>query len=236
MLNKSLKQYFSCPLQFAVSLLAIIFFTSTAFPQAHLDESFQGSYRKKAKISIVRSLSTGHISRVHKFDNLGDLLIFLPKDIEMRKKYPDLKMHVHNFPEKRKTEELFNVQVTAYVIAAKYEGGSTGDRDFHVIIGNNPDTAVATFMNVEISGLPDSSSKNYKPLRKARKEFLNLFSNLHFTTSFKYIDPPMKVTIKGSLFFDGDHNHSCRTCPGPAYAKPGTVWEIHPVYSIVKAE
>ena len=149
MLNKSLKQYFSCPLQFAVSLLAIIFFTSTAFPQAHLDESFQGSYRKKAKISIVRSLSTGHISRVHKFDNLGDLLIFLPKDIEMRKKYPDLKMNFNGAPDNRKTEELFNVEVTAWVIAAKYESG-TADRDFHVIIGNNPDTSVATFMNVEI--------------------------------------------------------------------------------------
>ncbi len=235
MLNKSFKQYFSGPLQFAVSLLAIFFFTSTIFPQQHLDESFAGKYRKRAKTSIVRSLTTDHISRAHKYDNLGDLLIHLPNDIEMRNKYPDLKMHVHNFPEFRKTEELYNVEVTAWVHAVKYEGGS-GDRDFHIIIGNNPDTAFATFMNVEISGLPDSSSHNYKPLRDARKEFLELFSDYHFTTSFKRIDPPVKVTIKGSLFFDGDHNHSCGTCPGPSYAKPGTVWEIHPVYSIVKVE
>jgi len=220
--------------QFLKLFLSIIFFTSIVYPQTHLDDEFQGSYRKRAKTSIVRSLTTGNISRVHKYDNLRDLFLFLPKDVEMRDKYPDLKINGGD-PEKRKNEELFNVEVTCWVIAAKYEGGE-GDRDFHVIVGDSPDTALAIYLNVEVSGLPENSSKNYQPLREARKQFLEIFSDYNFTTGFSYIDPPRKVKIKGSLFFDGQHNHSCRTCPGPAYAKPGTVWEIHPIYSIISAE
>ena len=212
-------------------LLGIIFISSTIIPQAHLDESFQGSYREKPKTSIVRSLSTGNISRVRKYDNLSELFIFLPKDVEMRNKYSDLRINGGD-PEKRKKEELFNAEIECWVIAVKYEGGE-GDRDFHVIVGDNPDTALAIYLNVEVSSLPPNSSKNYQPLREARKQFLELFSDYNFTTRFQYIDPPRKVKIKGSLFFDGQHNHSCRTCPGPAYAKPGTVWEIHPIYSII---
>ena len=221
--------------QFIYLLLGILLiFSQVFFAQDHLDEAFQGTYRKEAKTSVVRSLSSGHVSRVHKLDNLDDLLIFLPKDVEIRKKYPDLKMHGGN-PEKRKHEELFNVEVNCWIHAVKYEGGS-GDKDFHIIIGDNPDTAIAAFMNVEVSGLPDSASKNFKLLRDARKQFLNLFSDYNFTNKFKQIDPPRKVKIRGSLLFDGDHNHSCGTCPGPSFAKPGTVWEIHPVYSIAKVE
>lgn len=212
-------------------IFGIFFVSSTIFPQEHLDESFQGSYREKPKTSIVRSKTTNNISRVRKYDDLGELLIFLPKDLEMRKKYPDLKINGGD-PEKRKTEELFNVEVECWVIAVKYEGGE-GDRDFHVIVGDDPDTALATYLNVEVSGLPQSNSKNYQPLREARKQFLELFSDYNFTNRFKYINPPRKVKIKGSLLFDGQHNHSCGSCPGPSYAKPGTVWEIHPIYSII---
>ena len=223
--NYRIKHLVSC-------LVGIIFISSTIIPQQHLDESFQGSYREKPKTSIVRSLSTGNISRVRKYDNLGELFMFLPKDVEMRNKYPDLRINGGD-PEKRKTEELFNAEVECWVVAVKYEGGE-GDRDFHVIVGDSPDTALATYLNVEVSGLPPNSSKNYQPLREARKQFLELFSDYNFTNAFKYINPPRKVKIKGSLFFDGQHNHSCRTCPGPAYAKPGTVWEIHPIYSIIR--
>ncbi len=218
---------------FRILIVILCLFSGNLFGQAHLDETFKGSYRAKPKTSIVRSLATDHISRAHNFKNLNDLLIFLPKDIEMRDKYEDLRMKKGD-PETRKHEELFNVQVVCWVHAAKYEGGSHGDRDFHVIVGNDSDITTATFMNVEVTGLPDSSSKNFKPLYKARKQFLDLFESYNLNTNFKKIDPPLKVKIKGSLLFDGDHNHSCGTCPGPSYAKPGTVWEIHPIYSIEK--
>ena len=46
------------------------------------------------------------------------------------------------------------------------------------------------------------------------------------------VDPPASVVIQGSLFFDGEHGYGCGNCPGPSWAKPMTVWEIHPVYSI----
>ena len=213
------------------SLGIILILSPVIFPQAHLDDEFAGSYRKRAKTSIVRSLSTDHISRVKKFDNLDKLLIYLPRDEFVRDKYPDLKIHSGD-PQRRKIEELHNVEVTCWVHAVKYEGGN-GDRDFHIIVGDLPDTADATFMNVEVSGLPPATSHNYQPLKEVRKEFLDLFEDYNFTTSFKRIDPPRKVKIKGSLFFDGGHNHSCGTCPGPSYAKPGTVWEIHPIYSII---
>ncbi len=45
-----------------------------------------------------------------------------------------------------------------------------------------------------------------------------------------------RVRVRGSLYFDGDHEAGClQGCPGPSYAKPTSVWEIHPVYSITAA-
>lgn len=233
MLDRILSVYNSKIKQIIIWLSGIIILTSTIVPQAHLDESFTGHYREHSKTSIVRSVPSLHISRVRKYGTLDSLFMFLPKDVEMRNKYPELKMGKPG-PLNRVHDELFNVEVVGWVHAAKYEGGSHGDRDFHVILGNDSDLTVATFMNVEISGLPPESSKNYEPLRKARKDFLNIFSDYNFTNSFKPVNPPRKVKIRGSIFFDGAHNHSCGNCPGPSYAKPGTVWEIHPVYLIVK--
>jgi len=198
--------------------------------QEHLDENFKGSYRKKPKTSIVRTKGTNEISPPKKYSSLSDLLGDLPPDVKMRKTYPDLRIHGGD-PATRKMEELHNVEVDCWIHAVKWEGGK-GDRDFHVIVGDDADREAATFMNVEISGLP-ASGKNRAPLRDARKQFLKLFPDKKFTTSFKMIDPPLKVRITGSLFFDGEHSHSCDKCPGPKDAKPGTVWEIHPVYSIV---
>ena len=217
-------------------LLLVVVWVLTAtilFAQNHLDETFQGHYRKKPKTSIVRNKTTNMISSPLTYPTLGDLLGSLLPDVSMRKKYPDLKMHAGD-PEKRKSEELHNVEIDCWIHAVKYEGGA-GDRDFHVIIGDDSDVSTATFMNVEISGLP-VSGKNRTPLRDARKQFLDLFTDSTFSTSFTQINPARKVHFTGSLLFDGDHNHSCGTCPGPVYAKPGTVWEIHPVYSVVSIQ
>ena len=207
--------------------------TFTLLAQDHLDEKFQGSYRSRPKTSIVRNKTTKGISLPRKFAGLTDLLESLPLDVTMRKKYPDLKINGGD-PEKRKLEELYNVEVDCWIHAVKYEGG-IGDRDFHVIVGNDPDVDVATFMNVEVSGLP-VGGKNLTPLKAARKQFLDLFPDKNFSTTFQRIEPPLKVRIAGSLLFDGQHNHSCEKCPGPGYAKPGTVWEIHPVYSVVSIQ
>jgi hypothetical protein len=213
-----------------VALWLFAFIPGTLLAQTHLDESFKGSYRKKPKTSIVRNKTTKEISTPLSYSTLGDLLGSLTPDVKMRKKYPDLKIHAGD-PEKRKSEELFNVEVNCWIHAVKYEGGN-GDRDFHVIVGDDPDVEVATFLNVEVTGLPKSGI-NRKPLKDARKQFLDLFPDKNFSTSFTQIDPPLKVKITGSLFFAGEHNHSCEKCPGPSYAKPGTVWEIHPIYFVI---
>ena len=172
-----------------LSLWFTLFLAPAIFPQQHLEDEFSGSYRKSVKTSIVRSKSTNHISRTRKFNDLGDLILFLPNDIAMRKKYNDLKIQPEG-PENRKTEELFNVQVDCWVYAVKYEGGA-GDKDFHIIMGDSPDSSSATYMNVEVSALPVSESINYEPLRTARKQFLALFSGYNFNGSFSRINPPL---------------------------------------------
>jgi hypothetical protein len=45
--------------------------------------------------------------------------------------------------------------------------------------------------------------------------------------------PPKHVTLEGSLYFDGSHGAGGKSDPGPGWAKPKTVWEIHPVYKLV---
>ena len=212
--------------------IGIIILSSTIIPQEHLDEKFEGTYRKTSKTSIVRNKTTLKISSPHIFANVGELLDFTLPDVDMKEKYSDLKVKTTN--KRRKTEELYNVEVVCWIHGVKYEGGTDGDRDFHIIIGDDEDINEAKpFMNAEISGLP-SSGKNLQPLHDVRKQFLDMFSSYNFNTEFEHIDPPVKVRLRGSLFFDGAHGHSCASCPGPSWAKPKTVWEIHPIYSVIQ--
>jgi hypothetical protein len=168
------------------------------------------------------------------YTNLGDLIVSLPGDAAMRLRYPDLNLTTTGFPEKREPEELHNVRVDCWIHAVKFEdgrGSGAGDNDFHVILGNSPDTAVASYMTAEISGLP-ASGKNRAPLKAARQKFLGILGSTPHAGAFAMISPPKKVRVSGSLFFDGDHRAGCNTCPGPSWAKPESVWEIHPVYAI----
>ena len=225
----------NCPFLFtALSLLCF----GGACAQDLLDLNFKGHYRDKPKTSIGRRLATGEISTPTHYTNLGDLIDILPNDAAMRHKYPDLNKKQSGFPEKRETEELRNVEVDCWIHAVKFEdgrGSNPGDNDFHVIIGNSPDTSHATYMTAEVSGLP-ASGKNLPVLKNARKIFLQIFRGMTITTSFKRISPAKKANLSGSLFFDGDHKAGCGACPGPGWAKPETVWEIHPIYSVVEIQ
>ena len=199
-----------------------------------LNLNFAGTYRDKPKTSIVRNVTTGKISTPKHYTKLGNLVIALPGDAAMRHKYPELNKKQSGFPQKREPEELRNVEVDCWIHAVEFvdgRGNNAGDNEFHVILGSSPDTAKATYMTAEISGLP-ASGKNRSPLKSARKAFLDMFPDQTLTSSFKRISPARKVKVKGSLFFDGDHRAGCETCPGPGWAKPETVWEIHPVYEI----
>ena len=125
--------------------------------------AFYGHWRRPVKTSIART--GARIVPVQKYANLGALLASLLPDEAMRKKYPDLKARSvqekqnqqsgDHGPPDRKTEELRNVEVAAWICAAKYEWGKTGDNDFHVILSNNAAAGAGSkFMTAEVSALP----------------------------------------------------------------------------------
>jgi hypothetical protein len=218
---------------------------------------FEGHWRRPVKTSIARR--DGQIVRVQKFDDLGNLLASLPSDAEMRQQHKDLnprslkakqaQQSGDTGPQTRKDEELRNVQVTAWVCAVKYEWGKTGDNDFHVILSSNATAgAGAKFMTIEVSALPvkkaatkttkptiDTKSPDYAALLKARKQLVGLFPDHRLTETFFKPPRPIKVTVTGSLHFDGDHTAGGKDGPGPDGMKPATVWEIHPVSNLAKA-
>jgi hypothetical protein len=149
-------------------------------------------------------------------------------------------------PLKRFDEELRNVQVTAWICAVKYESDKGGDNDFHIILASSSNTSASStrFMTTEVSGLPvksattvagdkavlDTSSPDFKTLTAARQELVDFFPSQKLISTFFKPGKPIKVTVIGSLHFDSDH---VAGTIGPLKMRPQTVWEIHPVTSVV---
>ena len=219
---------------------------------------FEGHWRRRVKTALARK--GGRLVRVEKFANLGVLLASLPSDNSMRQKYPDLKprsiqtkqkQQSGDFgPQGRKPEELRNVQVNAWICAVKFEWGKTGDNDFHVILSSNATAGSgADFMAIEVSALPvkaaattttpmpaiDTKSPDYPALLRARKQLVALFTDHRLNETFYKPPRPIRVTVTGSLHFDGDHRAGMKDSPGPVGMKPKMVWEIHPVRDLVAA-
>ncbi len=182
------------------------------------DDDFCGSHREPAKTSFVRS-SSGRLARFERYKGVADLTRLLAADDRMRKKY-------RPFPDQRVREERHNVVVRGYVVAVK---PCEDDRDYHVIL---KDEHASVFMNVEVSGLP-RSGRGTQPFKTARAQIVNLLADAPAACgSYSKLGPPIHVEVKGSVFFDDGHGAGCLHCPGTKGAKPKTVWEIHPVYSI----
>jgi len=220
--------------------------------------AFYGHWRRPVKTSLARS--GGRTVPVQNYADLGALLASLPPDKQMRQKYKDLqarspqtkqKQQSGDFgPQDRKPEELRNVAVTAWICAVKYEWGKTGDNDFHVILSSDATAgAGAELMTIEVSALPvvkaatktnprptiNARSPDYPTLLRARKQLVGLFLNHRLTETFYKPPQPIKVSVTGSLHFDGDHTAGAKDSPGPDDMKPATVWEIHPVSNLVGA-
>jgi hypothetical protein len=124
-----------------------------------------------------------------------------------------------------------NVQVPAYIVAVKPR---EDDHDLHVIISDRTRGADRYFMNVEVSGLP-RNHMDEPAFARVRAEIRSVVPEVDEGGSgYIRVSPAARVLIQGSLFFDGDHGAGCQSCPGPAWAKPTTVWEIHPVFSITE--
>jgi hypothetical protein len=194
-------------------------------------ETFAGDYRAIPKTSIARNGTK--IASVKEYKDLHSLLITLPQDATIRSKYPGLRKGVKkpNWPAQREPEEIRNVRIkSCWIVSAKHEGGPDGDHDFHVVVSNSP-TNFSEVMNAEVSALPKTHTADFDTLRDVRALFLTLSTNPP-SSSFTHLKPPKHVILEGSLYFDGFHGAGKKNDPGPAWAKPQSVWEIHPIYKL----
>jgi hypothetical protein len=186
---------------------------------AHAGDTFAGTARKAAKLSVSNA-------PVEEFDDVLALVESLPAEAEMVHHVPPISTGAGSG---RVAEEERNVRVRAFLYAASRED----DNDFHLILGRAPDLG-ATFMTMEISGLPPSTSPFFATLRDARAAYTTFFGDNLPGASYDFYDPPIPVEISGSLFFDMSHGGG-GSRPGPARLRPHmpVVWEVHPVSGIV---
>lgn len=191
-------------------------------------DDFCGSYRADPKTTYLKA-SDGTMVPFEHVGGVSDLLgRLLPSDDAMREKYD---WGISSAPGDRVPEELRNVQLDAYIVAVK---PCEDDRDYHVII---KDENADEYMNVEVSGLP-TNGVGLADFKRARGEIESVLTDANSSSTcgrYNKPDQPIHVRIEGSVYFDGDHRAGCQSgCPGPSYAKPSTVWEIHPVYSVTE--
>jgi hypothetical protein len=136
-------------------------------------------------------------------------------------------LHISSAPDSERTsEEQHNVTVGGVIYAASKET----DNDFHLIVGDRGCDSGDCFINVEVSGLPtDPAASDYPTLSAIRTKFETYLDQQLPGRKYKEFDPPIPVTVTGSIFFDVDH---AAGAIGPAGMKPSSAWEIHPVTDI----
>jgi hypothetical protein len=178
---------------------------------------FAGSARKAAKTSIASG-------PLRQFSGLSLLVRSLVPDDNMRA------LHISDAEDsKRVAPENKNVSVTAYLYATKRE---RDDNDYHIILGSTPSARSTTkFLNSEVAGLANNPYR--VRLAAARTKFENLYAQSQQKppgTKYEFFQPAMKVRVKGSLFFD--LNHQAGEASAGNYT-PQTAWEIHPITDIV---
>jgi hypothetical protein len=202
-----------------------------AVDPADVNQIFTGTYRAPAKTSVAKSAAP-----LKKYPDLSTLLQSLPKDSAMRAKYPALRKTAKKWPQQRELEEMVNVRIDAcWICAVSYEHGVKGDNDFHVILSDSPAPPFTKVMNAEVAGLPETGP-DVSRLKAVRKKFLSFF--LHTPQPGGFLPPskPLHVRVEGSLFFDGHHGAGGKSDPGPSWAKPKTVWEVHPIYKLTRLD
>ncbi len=178
-------------------------------------DSYSGTARRAAKISISKA-------KTEEFKTLAALIKSLKKDADMVK----LKISTAKDSD-RVADEQRNVRLDAAIYAASREA----DNDFHIIIG--PATgSQRLFMNVEVSGLPPAGSKSRAKLEKVRTTYKKFFSNHPAGLpgeGYDFYDPPVPITIGGSLFFDQSHAKGGKPGPEDLRKDIPRIWEIHPI-------
>jgi hypothetical protein len=177
-------------------------------------DTFTGADRRNPKTSVA----TGGLKS---FATVAALRSSFPTDSHMKG------LGITRAPDSERTpEEQYNVSVDGYIYAVSKES----DNDFHLIVGDKDCATADCFINVEVSGLPqDAADPNYPTLLSVRTKFLAFFNNHQLSRGYKKFNPPIAVTLSGSVFFDVDHPAGA---VGPAGLKPSSAWEIHPLTDI----
>src|SRR5215211_3089573 len=185
---------------------------------AGFDETFRGTSRKAAKLSIADA-------EVEEFKDLIDLIETLPAEEAMTSHEPPITTDATSG---RVDEENRNVRVLAFLYAASRED----DNDYHLILGRAPDLE-PMYLTMELSGLPSQESDHFPTLEAAREAYKGFFSDDLPGASYDFYDPPIPVEVEGSLFFDKSHSSGSR--PGPASLRPNmpTIWEVHPITNLL---
>ena len=174
-------------------------------------ENFDGVYRSECKI-------TSSNATIRNYNKLSTFISSLRPDAEMANYQPAINRNTL-----RVAEEDRNVKIkTAYL----YCYARQTDEDFHLIIGTTDNPSTAKYFNVEISGLPATDAVDFAALEAARNAFLAKADKKLCGSGYYFFDAPLKVELRGSLFFDREHYNEAI---GPASARPKTAWEIHPV-------
>jgi len=182
-------------------------------------DNFKGTARKAAKLSIADAAT-------ERFRDVKNLIGSLPAESVMKAHNPPIKTTATS---NRVKEEKRNVRVKAFLYAASRED----DNDFHLIIGRKHDLTPEMYMTAELSGLPPSSSAAFAILNVARAAYTGFFGSDLPGTSYDFYDPPIPVSIEGSLFFDMSHANGQRPGPQSLKSRMPTIWEVHPITKIV---
>jgi hypothetical protein len=186
-------------------------------------DNFGGKDRKAAKLSISSAA-------LEKFKDVKSLINSLAAEDAMKNHQPKISRAQTS---KRVKEEERNIRVPAFIYAASRED----DNDFHLILGRNPTASPEMYMTMELSGLPPANSAAFTQLNAARdafKKFFNDHAGGHLPRlAYDYYDPPIPVTIEGSLFFDVTHASGSRPGPKSLKSRMPVIWEVHPITKMV---
>jgi|SRR5882672_5080246 len=130
----------------------------------------------------------------------------------------------------RADRELTVFAVTGWARAWKIEK-APGDLDWHIELTQGSKTKSTRCIVVEI---PDPQYGAV--FATARHDFLDLIVNSTINSK-KQIVPPVRLTVVGLAFFDGQHRGAKGSGNPPSghghcNASDRALWEIHPVYDV----
>ncbi|MET0624869.1 MAG: hypothetical protein ABW250_18115 [Pyrinomonadaceae bacterium] len=179
-------------------------------------DTFGGTARKAAKLSLSAA-------PVKAYKDVRTLVNTLPSHDSMAAlKIPK------GAGSGRVAQEERNVRVKTFLYAASRED----DNDFHLILGRSPEASPEVYMTMELSGLPAKNAPSFAKLKAARDAYKAFFGSELPGTSYDFYDPPIPVTIEGSLFWDASHATGTRPGPQSLKSRMPVVWEVHPISKI----